>query len=57
MQSNVNLEDAKATPKADEWDNMTVDELKTKTLWTQGKGNRKKSVHYIIQSLKDIYIK
>ncbi|PIK57276.1 putative amine oxidase [Apostichopus japonicus] len=35
MQSNVNLEDAKATPKADEWDNMTVDELKTKTLWTQ----------------------
>ncbi|XP_071820900.1 amine oxidase [flavin-containing] A-like isoform X1 [Apostichopus japonicus] len=35
MQGKVNLEDAKATPKADEWDNMTVDELKTKTLWTQ----------------------
>lgn len=37
MQKKVNLADAKSTPQAEEWDNMTVDELKTRTLWTQGK--------------------
>lgn len=35
LQSKVNLKDASASPKAEEWDNMTVDELKTKTLWTK----------------------
>lgn len=35
MSKKVNLKDAKATPKAEEWDNLTVDELKKKTLFTQ----------------------
>lgn len=35
MQKKVNLADAKTTPQAEEWDNMTVEELKTKILWTQ----------------------
>ncbi|XP_071821129.1 probable flavin-containing monoamine oxidase A [Apostichopus japonicus] len=35
LQGKVNLKDATATAKAEEWDNMTVEELKTKTLWTK----------------------
>lgn len=37
IQRKVNLLDAKATAKAEEWDNMTVEDFKTKTLWTQGR--------------------
>ncbi|PIK57277.1 putative flavin-containing monoamine oxidase A [Apostichopus japonicus] len=37
LQGKVNVKDATATAKAEEWDNMTVEELKTKTLWTKGK--------------------